>query len=76
MAATGKAAWFKTNPGGANVINTPTLPGANGTWANATSGTAATQDTGMAAAGYLSFDYITSASDSTLTEYRIPFFKV
>lgn len=42
-------------------------PGANGTWSNATSGTAGTQDTGMAAAGYL---VIRMAG----TLYRIPAF--
>jgi hypothetical protein len=72
MAATKKAAWFKTNPGGSEVLNVPVLPGANGTWANATSATAATQDTGMAAAGYLSFDFLESGA---LQEFRIPFFR-
>lgn len=42
-------------------------PGANGTWSNATSATAATQDTGMVAAGYL---LISIAG----TLYRLPAF--
>ena len=40
-------------------------PGANGTWSNLTNATAGTQDTGMAAAGYL---VISIAG----TLYRIP----
>jgi hypothetical protein len=71
MAATKKAAFFKVNPGGANVINTPVLPGANGTWTNYTGNEAAGQSA-QVAAGYLDFDY--PDADGNLAGYRIPFY--
>lgn len=71
MPVTNKAAFFKKNPGGANVVNLPVLPAANGTWANNTSATAATQDAAMTAAGSISFDYPVAGVQ---TEFKIPFF--
>jgi hypothetical protein len=71
MAATNKAAWFKVNPGGSEVVNVPVLPAANGTWENYTSATEATAQTAQVAAGYLSFDYPVSG---VLAGFRIPFY--
>ncbi len=69
MAATKKAAWFKVNPGGSEVVNVPVLPGANGTWANYTDASEATQASAQVAAGYLAFDAPNAAGD--LAQYRI-----
>jgi hypothetical protein len=71
MSVTNKAAFFKGNPGGSEVVNVPVLPGANGTWANYT-GSEANAQLAQAAAGYLSFDYPNASS--VLTAYRIPFY--
>lgn len=72
MAATKKASYFRTNPGGSGVVNTPVLPGANGTWTNFTSAVGATQDSACTAAGYWDFDLPDANGD--LDSYRSPFF--
>lgn len=75
MTAINKDSYFKKNPGGSGPTSQLTIPGANGTWANYVTNNEATQASAQVAAGYLSFDDVTSASDDTLTEYRIPVYK-
>lgn len=71
MAANKKAAFFKVNPGGSDVIITPVIPGANGTWTKYT-GTEAEAQTAQAHAGYIGFDF--PDADGALAGYRIPFY--
>lgn len=76
MTATNKLPYFKRSLGGSGPVNAFGQPGAAGTWAAYTGGTEAAQAAGQVAAGYISFDEATSASDATLTEYRIPVYRV
>lgn len=71
MAKTDKASYFRTNPGGSGVVNTPVLPGANGTWTKFT-GSTTVLDQAAAAAGYMEFD-LPNAS-GVMSGYRVPFF--